>query len=164
MAECTPILEVRNLKKYFPVAAGIVHAVDDVSFTIDKGKTLGVVGESGCGKSTLGRTLLHLQESTAGQVIFEGRDITRVNRKELTELRKKMQIIFQDPFSSLNPRMSLYQAIAEPLRIMTDTSEKEIERRVYEIMDIVGLADRYVNTYLTSWTAAGVSASASRGR
>ena len=147
MAECTPILEVRNLKKYFPVAAGIVHAVDDVSFTIDKGKTLGVVGESGCGKSTLGRTLLHLQESTAGQVIFEGRDITRVNRKELTELRKKMQIIFQDPFSSLNRRMSLYQAIAEPLRIMTDTSEKEIERRVYEIMDIVGLADRYVNTY-----------------
>ena len=142
-----PILEVRNLKKYFPVSAGIVHAVDDVSFTIQKGKTLGVVGESGCGKSTLGRTGLHLQESTAGQIIFEGKDITHVNRKELTELRKKMQIIFQDPFSSLNPRMSLYQAIAEPLRIMTDAKEKEIEERVFGIMKIVGLADRYVNAY-----------------
>lgn len=147
MAERDTILEVRNLKKYFRVAAGVVHAVDDVSFTIERGKTLGVVGESGCGKSTLGRTILHLQESTDGQVIFEGKDITRVNRKELTELRKKMQIIFQDPFSSLNPRMSLYQSIAEPLRIMTSYNEKEIERRVFEIMQIVGLADRYVNTY-----------------
>ncbi len=142
-----PILEVRHLKKYFPVAAGIVHAVDDVSFTIEKGKTLGIVGESGCGKSTLGRTVLHLQESTAGQIFFEGKDITHVSRGELTEIRKKMQIIFQDPFSSLNPRMSLYQAIAEPLRIMTNAKEKEIENRVFGIMEIVGLAERYVNAY-----------------
>lgn len=147
MAETTPILEVKHLKKYFPVAAGIVHAVDDVSFTIQKGKTLGIVGESGCGKSTLGRTVLHLQESTAGEIWFEGKNITHVSRGELTALRRKMQIIFQDPFSSLNPRMSLYQAIAEPLRIMTDAKEREIELRVREIMDIVGLAERYVNTY-----------------
>ena len=147
MSDQTPILEVKNLKKYFPVASGIVHAVDDVSFTIEKAKTLGIVGESGCGKSTLGRTILHLQESTDGQILFEGKDITHVSRHELTELRKKMQIIFQDPFSSLNPRMSLYQAIAEPLRIMTNASEKEIEERVYDIMKTVGLAERYVNTY-----------------
>lgn len=147
MAESVPILKVEHLKKYFPVPVGIVHAVDDVSFTIDKGKTLGVVGESGCGKSTLGRTILHLQESTGGRIFFEGQDITHVDRKKLSELRKKMQIIFQDPFSSLNPRMSLYQAIAEPLRIMTDADEKEIEERVYGIMKVVGLAERYVNTY-----------------
>ncbi len=147
MADLTPILEVKNLKKYFPVAAGIVHAVDDVTFNIQKGKTLGVVGESGCGKTTLGRTVLHLQESTSGEIWFEGKNITHVSRKELTELRKKMQIIFQDPFSSLNPRMSLYQAIAEPLRIMTDMKENEIECRVREVMKIVGLAERYVNTY-----------------
>ena len=147
MAETTPILEVKHLKKYFPVAAGTVHAVDDVSFTIQKGKTLGIVGESGCGKSTLGRTVLHLQESTAGEIWFDGKNITHVSRRELTALRRKMQIIFQDPFSSLNPRMSLYQAIAEPLRIMTDAKEREIELRVREIMDIVGLAERYVNTY-----------------
>ena len=147
MSEREPILDVRHLKKYFPVAAGVVHAVDDVTFTIEKGKTLGVVGESGCGKSTLGRTILHLQESTAGQIFFEGQDITHVNRKELSQLRRKMQIIFQDPFSSLNPRMSLYQSIAEPLRIMTDAGEEEIKQRVYETIKIVGLAERYVNTY-----------------
>ena len=143
----SPMLRVENLKKYFAVPAGLVHAVDDVTFSIDKGKTLGVVGESGCGKSTLGRVIIHLLESSSGRILFEGNDITHVTRRELTALRKKMQIIFQDPFSSLNPRMSVYQAIAEPLRIMTDAGKDEIEEKVYRIMGTVGLAERYVNSY-----------------
>ncbi len=142
-----PILRVENLKKYFSVPAGLVHAVDDVTFSIDRGRTLGVVGESGCGKSTLGRVIIHLLESSAGKLLFEGKDITHVSRRELTALRRKMQIIFQDPFSSLNPRMSVYQAIAEPLRIMTNASKDEIEEKVYRIMGTVGLAERYVNSY-----------------
>lgn len=143
----TPILEVRNLKKYFSVPAGLVHAVDDISFKINAGKTLGVVGESGCGKSTLGRVVIHLLESNAGSILFEGEDVTHVNRRKLTELRKDMQMIFQDPFSSLNPRMSLFQSIAEPLRIMGDFSAAEIEDKVYGIMETVGLAERLVNAY-----------------
>ena len=142
-----PILEVQDLKKYFSVPAGLVHAVDDISFKLYAGKTLGVVGESGCGKSTLGRVLIHLLESSAGKIFFEGEDITHVNRKKLTELRKNMQMIFQDPFSSLNPRMSLFQSIAEPLRIMGNFTAQEIEDKVYGIMETVGLADRLVNTY-----------------
>lgn len=145
--EKTPILEVKNLKKYFSVPAGLVHAVDDISFSIDAGKTLGVVGESGCGKSTLGRVLIHLLESNSGQIIFSGKDVTRVDRHGLTELRRRMQMIFQDPYSSLNPRMSLYESIAEPLRIMGDYSNQEIREKVYSIMDTVGLAERLVNTY-----------------
>lgn len=147
MMEKTPILEVKNLKKYFSVPAGLVHAVDDISFSIDAGKTLGVVGESGCGKSTLGRVLIHLLESNSGQILFSGRDITHVNRQELTELRKNMQMIFQDPYSSLNPRMSLYESIAEPLRIMGHESSRQIQDKVYSIMDTVGLARRLVNSY-----------------
>ena len=99
------ILRVEHLKKYFKTPAGLLHAVDDVSFSIEKGKTLGVVGESGCGKSTLGRTILHLLDSTDGKIYFEGQDITNVTKSQLKELRRNMQIIFQDPFSSLNPRM-----------------------------------------------------------
>ena len=110
-------LEVKNLKKYFDTKAGPLHAVDDVSFTIEKGKTLGVVGESGCGKSTLGRTVLHLLESTGGQILLNGEDITHVNKAKLRELREKMQIIFQDPYSSLNPRFSVQQTIMEPLQL-----------------------------------------------
>lgn len=140
-------LEIKNLKKYFPVPAGYVHAVDNISFSIDKKKTLGVVGESGCGKSTLGRLVIHLIESDSGQIIFKGRDVTKVNRKELTRLRREMQIIFQDPFASLNPRMSLFQALAEPLKIMGDFKKNEIEEKVYSIMKTVGLAERLVNTY-----------------
>ena len=143
----TPILEVRNLKKYFSVPAGILHAVDDISFKIDYGKTLGVVGESGCGKSTLGRVVIHLLESNAGQILFEGRDVTHVDRRQLTQLRKSMQMIFQDPYSSLNPRMSLFESIAEPLRIMGDFSPSQIRDQVYGIMKTVGLAERLVNTY-----------------
>ena len=141
------LIEVRNLKKYFEVHGGFLHAVDDVSFDIEAGKTVGVVGESGCGKSTLGRVLLHLLDSTDGQIMFEGNDITRVNRKQLSALRKQMQMIFQDPFSSLNPRMTIYQTIAEPMKIAGGFSAKQIDQRVYEMMDIVGLARRLVNAY-----------------
>lgn len=141
------IIEVQNLKKYFNTSFGTLHAVDDVSFTIEKGETLGVVGESGCGKSTLGRVLLHLLESTDGKILFDGEDITNVDRAKMSELRKKMQIIFQDPFSSLNPRMTVYQTIREPMDIAGGMSNEEIDKRVYEMMDTVGLARRLVNTY-----------------
>ena len=107
-------LEVRNLKKYFSTPKGALHAVDDVNFTIKTGKTLGVVGESGCGKSTLGRVVLHLLDSTDGQIFFEGEDITHVKKEKLRVLREDMQIIFQDPYSSLNPRMSVSEIIMEP--------------------------------------------------
>ena len=106
------ILEVKNLKKYFSSSGGQLHAVDDVSFTIERGKTLGVVGESGCGKSTLGRTIIHLYESTDGKILFDGRDITRISHSEIKTLREDIQMIFQDPFASLNPRMSVGQLIA----------------------------------------------------
>lgn len=141
------ILEVNELKKYFPVGGRTLHAVDGVSFSINKGETLGVVGESGCGKSTMGRTLLHLHESTAGTIRFKGEDITHVNKRKLSELRKDMQFIFQDPFSSLNPRFTIYQTLAEPLEIAGGYSKKEIEEKVYAMMDTVGLARRLVNTY-----------------
>ena len=111
----TPLLEVERLEKFFDVSAGTLHAVDGVSFKINQGETLGVVGESGCGKSTLGRVVLHLLESTGGTIKFKGEDITHVNRTKLSELRRKMQIIFQDPFASLNPRMTIFQTLAEPL-------------------------------------------------
>lgn len=143
----TPLLEVKNLQKYFDVAAGKLHAVDGVSFTINQGETLGVVGESGCGKSTLGRVALHLLESTGGQILFKGQDITHVNRRELSQLRRKMQMIFQDPFSSLNPRMTVFQTLAEPMLISGACKGAELEKRVYDMMDTVGLARRLVNTY-----------------
>lgn len=111
------LIEVKNLKKYFKTNRGFLHAVDDVSFSIEKGKTLGVVGESGCGKSTLGRTVIHLHEKTDGEIWFEGKDISTVTKSQLKNLREDMQMIFQDPFSSLNPRMSVSQLIAEPLLI-----------------------------------------------
>ena len=141
------ILEVNNLKKYFPVGGRTLHAVDNITFSINKGETLGVVGESGCGKSTMGRTLLHLHESTSGTIRFKGEDITKINKKKLSELRKEMQFIFQDPFSSLNPRFTVYQTLAEPLEIAGGYSKKEIEEKVYAMMDTVGLARRLVNTY-----------------
>lgn len=142
-----PLLEVQELKKYFDVSAGKLHAVDGVTFTINEGETLGVVGESGCGKSTLGRVLLHLLDSTDGTIRYRDEDITKVNRQKLSELRKKMQIIFQDPFSSLNPRMTVFQTIAEPMVISGMYSSAEIEKRVYDMMDTVGLARRLVNAY-----------------
>ncbi len=141
------ILEVKNLKKYFKTSGGLLHAVDDVTFSVERGKTLGVVGESGCGKSTLGRTVLHLLESTGGKIVYNGEDITVVNKKKLRELREKMQIIFQDPFSSLNPRMSASQTIEEPLRLSGKFKKSEIYDQVSRIMDTVGLAERLRNSY-----------------
>lgn len=143
-----PLLDVRNLKKYFSTPRGMLHAVDDVTFTIEKGKTLGVVGESGCGKSTTGRAILRLLEPTSGQVLFEGQDVVALSKEEMRKKRTEMQIIFQDPFSSLNPRKTVSQIIADPLKInkiITDPA-KRLER-VRELMEIVGLADRLINTY-----------------
>ena len=141
------ILEVKNLKKYFSSSGGQLHAVDDVSFTIERGKNLGVVGESGCGKSTLGRTIIHLYESTDGKILFDGRDITRISHSEIKTLREDIQMIFQDPFASLNPRMSVGQLIAEPLLIYGKMKGRELDRRVAELMDTVGLAMRLSNSY-----------------
>ncbi|MBQ9048874.1 MAG: ATP-binding cassette domain-containing protein [Solobacterium sp.] len=141
------ILELQNLKKYFNVPAGELHAVDGVTVKIRKGETLGVVGESGCGKSTLGRVVLHLLDNTDGKIIYNGEDITKVDRKKLTELRHKQQLIFQDPFSSLNPRMTIYQQLAEPLLIRGEKRGAEMDKKIYDMMDTVGLARRLVNTY-----------------
>lgn len=140
------LLEVKHLKKYFPTPRGMLHAVDDVSFSIESGKTLGVVGESGCGKSTLGRTIVHLLEPTEGQIIFEGEDISKPDRKKIAELRRKMQFIFQDPYSSLNPRMNTMEIISEPLKIngMRSSKAKEETRK---IMEVVGLAPRLEGVY-----------------
>ncbi len=142
------LLRVEHLKKYFKVPAGFLHAVDDVNFSIDRGKTLGVVGESGCGKSTLGRVTLGLLDATDGQIFYDGRDITRVKGAERHELRKEMQIIFQDPFSSLNPRLCVAELIADPLKTYRICrSRKEREERVFELMDLVGLARRFAYSY-----------------
>ena len=142
-----PLLEVRDLKKYFNTPAGPLHAVDGVSFTLEAGKTLGVVGESGCGKSTLGRTILHLLDSTDGTILFEGKDVTDVNRKELIALREDMQLIFQDPYSSLDPRKTVSQTISEPLRVQGKLSKAEIAEKTKSIMGTVGLSDRFANSY-----------------
>lgn len=143
-----PILECRSLKKYFNTPRGLLHAVDDVSFSIDAGKTLGVVGESGCGKSTLGRTILRLLPATSGEVLFEGKNILNCDKKESLALRRKMQIVFQDPYASLDPRKTVFQTISEPLRFhhMYKT-EEEVSQRTYELMRTVGLTDRYATAY-----------------
>ena len=142
------ILEVKDLVKHFKTKKGDVHAVDGISFTVEKGKALGVVGESGCGKSTTGRAILRLIEPTSGQVIFDGKDVTKASKKELKELRKDMQIIFQDPFSSLNPLMRVSQLIAEPLILNKIISGADkIEARVLELMETVGLSRRLYNAY-----------------
>ncbi|MBR0130757.1 MAG: ABC transporter ATP-binding protein, partial [Firmicutes bacterium] len=148
MAEKEPMLKVTELTKFFKTPRGDLHAVDHVNFTIAKGQTLGVVGESGCGKSTLGRTVIHLHEKTSGEIWFDGKDISTVNKKELKELRRDMQMIFQDPFSSLNPRMSVSQLIAEPLLIYKETKNStELAQRVGQLMDTVGLASRLSDAY-----------------
>ena len=143
-----PLIEVKNLKKYFKTPRGMLHAVDDVSFSIEKGKTLGIVGESGCGKSTTGRALLRLVEPTSGSVMFEGKDVLQFSEKEMRKARRDMQIIFQDPFSSLDPRMTVNQIISEPLKIhKLYPDPKKREERVLELMETVGLAERLINTY-----------------
>lgn len=142
------LLEVQHLKKFYPTARGVLHAVDDVSFSLEGGKTLGVVGESGCGKSTLGKTILRLEDPTSGSIQFEGKQIGGLSTGEFKHYRKEMQMIFQDPFASLNPRMSVRQIIAETFDIYPELCPKEeIGKRVDELMDTVGLAKRFANSY-----------------
>ena len=142
------LIEVKNLKKYFKTPAGDLHAVDNVSFTIEKGRTLGVVGESGCGKSTLGKTMIRMTDATAGEVWFDGQEVTGMSQKEFKQMRMRMQMIFQDPYASLDPRMSVSTLIAEPIQTYHLThSKKELEERVMEMMDTVGLARRFANIY-----------------
>jgi len=142
------ILEVKNLTKYFKTKYGILHAVDGVDFQLERGKTLGLVGESGCGKTTIGRTILRLLEPTSGEIIFEGNDISKYGRGKLRQVRKDMQIIFQDPYSSLDPRKTVSQIISEPIianNILKTSAD--INARVAELMSSVGLAARLFNTY-----------------
>ena len=139
------LLRVNHLKKYFKTPKGMLHAVDDVSFTLNEGETLGVVGESGCGKSTLGRVVIKLLDGAEGEVFFEGRDILK--EKNTFELRRNLQMIFQDPFSSLNPRMTVGETISEPMLINHLCSKNEAVERVFSLMDTVGLAERFINSY-----------------
>lgn len=142
------LLEAKHLKKYFKTPHGMLHAVDDVSFRIRRGETLGIVGESGCGKSTLGRTLLGLLEATEGEVWFQGENITHLKGKRWKELRKNMQIIFQDPMASLNPRFTVFDCIAEPLKIFNVCkNKKDLAEQVKKLMDTVGLAEHLSDNY-----------------
>jgi len=142
------ILEVNNLKKYFKVKNGNLHAVDEVSFYINTGETLGLVGESGCGKSTTGRTLVRLLEADHGEIIFEGSDILKKGKKEMSDLRQNVQMVFQDPYSCLNPRLSIGNSIAEPLEVNNIYKTKQDKKnRVKELMDIVGIEERLINSY-----------------
>jgi len=154
MAE-TPLLQVKNLKKYFPIRGGLfsrevarVHAVDDVSFTIEKGETMGLVGESGCGKSTTGRCILRLIEPTSGEVTFEGQNVTALDKRSLRHLRRDMQIIFQDPYASLNPRMTVGSIIGEAIVIhKLAKTRKEREERVIHLLETVGLSSEHLRRY-----------------
>ena len=154
MEEKDTILRVEHLKKYFPITAGLfqkkvgdVKAVDDVSFELKKGETLGIVGESGCGKSTTGRTVLRLLDRTSGNVYFNGQDIFKMKKDELRNLRPKMQIIFQDPYSSLNPRMTVGEIVGEALIDHQLVPEKEVKQKVLETLDICGLASYHIRRY-----------------
>ena len=142
------LLEVKNLKKYFKTKDGMLHAVDDVSFNIKKGETLGLVGESGCGKSTTGRAILRIHEPTDGKVIYNGDNVLDYNKQKKKQMLKKMQIVFQDPYSSLNPRLDVFDLIADPLYVnkVYDSKEKTANK-VKEVMDLVGLEQRLVNSY-----------------
>ena len=142
------LLEVRNLSKYFKVAAGELHAVENVSFSIEAGKTLGIVGESGCGKSTLGRVILRLNEPTAGHILFRQMDITSFNKSEIRQMRRDMQMIFQDPYASLDPRLTISESIEEPLLVFEPDMDAAARRaRVEELMNLVGLSRRNFNAY-----------------
>ena len=143
-----PLLEAKNLKKYFNTRKGALHAVDGINFKLYEGKTLGVVGESGCGKSTLGRVLIRLIEASEGQVLYKGQDIMTLGNNEMNSLRKDLQMVFQDPYASINPRMTVYQTIAEPIKVCKTLKNKdEIDAKVFEMMATVGLAPRYVNSF-----------------
>lgn len=142
------LLEVKDLKKYFSVKSGTLHAVDGLTFNIEEGKTLGMVGESGCGKSTCGRAILRLHEPTSGEIFFEGKNIVNLNKNEMRQMRQEMQIIFQDPFASLNPRRTVSEIIADPINLhKLYKTQKEVDDKVKELMDTVGLAERLVNAY-----------------
>lgn len=142
------ILEVKHLKKYFPTKRGMLHAVDDVNFTIEHGKTMGLVGESGCGKSTVGRLILRLTEATDGEIIFGGEDIRKMDKLKMRHTRRKLQIVFQDPYASLDGRKSVFESIAEPLQVQKIYSRRqELEKKVYELMARAGLAKRTANSY-----------------
>jgi oligopeptide transport system ATP-binding protein len=148
------LLDVRNLKKYFPVKKGIlsrtvgqVKAVDGVSFTLERGETLGLVGESGCGKTTVGRSILRLIEPTAGEVVFDGQDLLRLSKEEMRRVRASFQIIFQDPFSSLDPRMNVGEIIGEPILNHTKSSKREVQDRVAYLMKRVGLHPEQMSRY-----------------
>lgn len=142
------LVETKNLKKYFTTAKGLLHAVDDVNIAIRRGETLGLVGESGCGKSTLGRVTIRLLEATAGQVLFSGDDILTLNKKDLRAFRGKAQMVFQDPYSSLNPRLTVNQLISEPLRIhAVHKKDQDLQAHVKKLMDTVGLAQRLATSF-----------------
>ena len=148
MQNTEPMVVVNHLKKYFNTRRGLLHAVDDVSFFVNRGETLGLVGESGCGKSTLGRAMIRLLEPTSGEVKFWGRDIVGMSKGEMKEMRKKVQIVFQDPYSCLNPRLSVSELIAEPLIVnKICSSRKEMDERIARLMDTVGLARRLTGAY-----------------
>jgi len=152
--EKTPLVKVRHLKKYFPITGGFfqnkigdVKAVDDVSFDIFQGETLGLVGETGCGKTTVGRTMLRLYEPTGGQIIFEGTDLTTLGEGPLRQVRSQMQMIFQDPYASLNPRMTVGSIVGAPLDVHTNMTKSEKYERIQDLLDIVGLNPDFVNRY-----------------
>ncbi len=148
LANNETILQVNNLKKYFKTKAGMLLAVDDVSFSIKAGETLGLVGESGCGKSTTGRAILRLHEPTAGEVFFRGEDVCKYNKRKMKSMRRQMQIVFQDPYSSLNPRRDVKTLISDSLEALgTGKSKAEIEQNVLEVMKMVGLEERLINAY-----------------
>ena len=154
MTTAESILKVQNLKMYFPIKRGViqrtvgyVHAVDDVSFEVRKGETLGLVGESGCGKTTTGRTILQLYKATEGHVFFEGKDLTKLHGEEMRLMRRQIQMIFQDPYASLNPRMTVEQIVGEPLIIHGLARGNEIRERVKDLLTMVGLNPAYVDRY-----------------
>ena len=147
MKSCDLLIETKGLKKYFKTPAGLLHAVDDVDLAIRRGTTLGVVGESGCGKSTLGRVLLRLLEPTAGSILFEGRDVAALKGQSMKRFRQEAQLIFQDPYASLNPRMTVSNIIAEPIIVGGAKGSSETRQRVQQLMETVGLGARLTNTY-----------------
>lgn len=149
MAETQKLIEINHLKKYFQVRGGTLHAVDDVSFYINKGETLGLVGESGCGKSTTGRSLIRLIEANSGEILFKGENVLEFDKAKMKDFRAQVQMVFQDPYSSLNPRLSVFELIAEPLTNMEEyrKDKKKLDSRVGELMETVGLSERLVNAY-----------------
>lgn len=143
-----PYVEVKNLKKYFETPGGMLHAVDGLNFAVDKGQTIGIVGESGCGKSTMGRVMARLIDATDGEVLMNGQNVLKLKGAALKDYRKRVQIIFQDPFSSLNPRKTVYATIAEPLLIhKVHANKQSLENRVLELIELVGLSERHINSY-----------------